>query len=148
MRNQHLYKCPAIDMPICSMQMSDNCFDLSSTVCQPKRDFIGIFEGGWKCKFTSCEVPGSAWANLQPAEHILFCKYFSKTLSFSFKSFRLPGPGGSGGRSQNCTKTFLRQVGMCMQILSRSIQGFGFPLALATYQQTSKHSSLRPFIYI
>jgi len=50
-------------------------------------------------------------------------------VSFSFLEFQAPGPGG-GSEYQTCTKTFLGQVGVCMQISSGLVLGFGFPLAL------------------
>jgi len=47
------------------------------------------------------EVTGAARVNMQFAEHL--CP----------SGFRVSGPPGQGG--QTCIKTFLRQVGMCMQ---------------------------------
>jgi len=58
------------------------------------------------------EVPGAASVNLQPAEHIFFYKEFSK---MSPSAFSILGPPGPEGRGQTWTKTFLGQVGMCVQ---------------------------------
>jgi len=60
------------------------------------------------------EVPGAARVNLQSAEHLLFCKQFSKMRSSAFRVSGSPGPDREGG-GQTCTKTFLGQVGMCVQ---------------------------------
>jgi len=51
---------------------------------------------------------------LQPAEHILFYKEFSKMSPSAFSILRPPGPGGRGW-GQTWTKTFLGQLGMCVQ---------------------------------
>jgi len=42
------------------------------------------------------EVPGSARVNLQPVEHLLFCKQFSKMFP---SAFSILGPGGRGQES-------------------------------------------------
>jgi len=54
---------------------------------------------------TKAEVTGAAQVNLQPAEHLLFCKQFSKMCPSAFSVFGPPGPGGGRG-DQACTKTF------------------------------------------
>jgi len=47
------------------------------------------------------EVPGPARVNLQPAEHPLLCKQFSKMFPSAFSVLGPPGPGGRGGRGSN-----------------------------------------------
>jgi len=61
-----------------------------------------------------------------------------------------PGPGVGGGRGKTCTKTFLGQVGMCVENIIKIVQGFGFPLThhIPTDGQTNKLISGRPFLYI
>jgi len=41
-----------------------------------------------------------------------------------------PGPGGKGGGGQTIPKPFLDRWGCACKMLPRSLQGFGFPLAL------------------
>jgi len=53
------------------------------------------------------EVPGAARVNLQPAEHFLLCKQLLE--------FEAPRPICGRGGGQTCTKTYLGQVGMCVQ---------------------------------
>jgi len=48
----------------------------------------------------------------------------------AFKVSGPPGPGGGQGGGQTGTKTFLGQVGMCVQNFIKISEGFGFPLAL------------------
>jgi len=63
---------------------------------------------GITCCFLTklAEVPGAARVNMQPAEHL----YPS-----GFRVSGPPGPGVGEGVGQTCIKTFLGQVGMCMQ---------------------------------
>jgi len=61
-----------------------------------------------------------------------------------------PGLGGEGGGDQTWTKTFLGQVGMCVQnFIMIPVQGIGFPLALhiPTNKQTNKHLYAHFYIY-
>jgi len=60
------------------------------------------------------EVPRAARVDLQPAEHLPFCKEFSKMFPSAF-SVLGPQVQGGGGGGQTCTKTFLGQVGMCIE---------------------------------
>jgi len=46
------------------------------------------------------EIPGAALVNLQPVEHLLFCKQFSNMCPSAFSILGPPGPGGEGGRGQ------------------------------------------------
>jgi len=43
---------------------------------------------------TLAEVPGAAWINMQPAEHLLFCK---KMCPWAYGVSSPPGPGRGGG---------------------------------------------------
>jgi len=59
------------------------------------------------------EVPGTAWTNLQPEKHLLFCKQFQRCV-LQLIGFQAP-PRLKGGGGQSCIKTFLGQVEMCLQ---------------------------------
>jgi len=75
----------------------------------------------------------------------MFCK---KQCPSAFRVSSPPGTGGGGGGGQTSTKILLGQVWMCVKISSRSVQGFGFPLALhiPTDRQTNKCTPI--FVYI
>jgi len=94
---------------------------------------------------TLSEVPGAAWDNLQPAYHLLFCKQCSKMCP---SAFRVSGPQaeGGGGGDQNCTKSLLGEVGMCVQNFIKISVGFGFPLAL--HIPTDKETYIFTPIYV
>jgi len=61
------------------------------------------------------EVPWTFQVNLQPAEHLLFWKQFSKMCPSAVRISGPPCPDGGGGKCQTCTKTFLEQMGMWVQ---------------------------------
>jgi len=96
---------------------------------------------GILCFFYSsiAEVPGAARVNLQPAEHL-------KNVFFSFYGFKPPGPKGEGAGIKPALKSSLDRWGCAWKISSRSVQGFGFPLAL--HIPTDKQTSVHPFLYI
>jgi len=73
------------------------------------------------------EVPGASLANLQPAEHLLFCKQFSKTCPSAFRDSEPLRSEGAGVKT--APKSSLDRCG-CSCKISRSLQGFGFPKAL------------------
>jgi len=77
---------------------------------QTKTDQTWTFFG-WDLYIRLAEVPGAARVNLQHALHILFNKQFTNKF---LSAFRVSGSPGVRGQDQNCTKTFLGQVGMCV----------------------------------
>jgi len=101
-------------------------------------------------KFTKCfkkkglfmvqlaEVPGSARVNLQLDEHLLFCKQFSKMWRSAYRGLGPPGPGGCWG--QPCTKTFLGQVGMCLQNFINISAGVWLSISPT---HTNRHTDIR-----
>jgi len=88
--------------------------------------------------------------SLQPAKHILFYKDFSKMSPSAFSILGPPGPGGAGAGVKPVPKHSLDRWGSVCKISSRSVQGFGIPLALhiPTNRQTDRQTSVRPFLYI
>jgi len=72
--------------------------------------------------------------NLQPAEHLLFCKQFSKMCP---SAFRVSGPPGGGG-CQIYSKTFLGQTAMCVQNFIKIHAGVWISISpLHTNRQTN-----------
>jgi len=88
--------------------------------------------------FKLTEVPSASRFNLQPAEHLLFCKHFSKIFH---SAFSILGPQVQGGGAG--IKPSPWAGGGVYKISSRSVPGFGFPLALHI-----PVTSVPPFIYI
>jgi len=84
------------------------------------------------------KVPGTR-VTLQPAEHLLFFKQFSKMCPSAYRVSCPPGPDGGGGRDKTFTKTFLVQLGICVQNFIKIRAGFGFPVArqIPTDRQTN-----------
>jgi len=87
------------------------------------------------------EVPGAARVNLQPAEHLKSVK----SVSFSFSVLGPLNPGGGAVGFKRAPKPSLDRWGCACKISSRSMQGFGFPLALHT--PTDRQTSVCPFLY-
>jgi len=89
-------------------------------------------------------LPGSAArVHLQPAEHILFYKEFSK---MSPSAFSILGPPQAQGGIKPGPKPSLDRRGCVCKISSRLVQGFGFPLTL--HKPTDKQTSVHPYLYI
>jgi len=95
--------------------------------------------------FQLAEVPGAAWINLQPAEHLLFCKQFSKLCP---SALSVLGPPGPGGRVNPAPKPFMGRRGCECKISSRSVQGFGFPLTLHTPTDRETNNHLNAHFYM
>jgi len=88
------------------------------------------------------EVPGTAWAYLQPAENLLFCK---KMCPSAYRVSIHQAQGVRAGVKPGPRPSFDRW-GCACKISSRSVKGFGFPLAL--HISTDRQTSVCPFIYI
>jgi len=58
-----------------------------------KRNFLARFKKNHKYIHILAEVPGAAWVNLRPAEHLLYCKQFSK-ICLKLQEFQAPRPRG------------------------------------------------------
>jgi len=86
------------------------------------------------------EVPGAAWVNMQPAEHLC-------PSGFGFQAPQAQGWEG-GGVKPALKLSFARWECEC-KISSRSVQGFGIPLPLhiPTDGQTDKHLCAHFYIY-
>jgi len=74
--------------------------------------------------------------------------FFSKMSPSAFSILGHPGPGGGGGGSQTWTKTFLGQVGMCVQnfIMIRAVVWISISPP-HTNKQTDRQTSVRTFLY-
>jgi len=67
----------------------------------------------------------------------------------AFRVSSPPGPGGEGGGDQTWTKTFLGQVGMCVQNFIKIGAGIWISISPPhTNRRTNKQTSVRPFSYI
>jgi len=64
---------------------------------------------------TIAKVPGAAQVNLQPTEHLLCGKQFSKNVIFRFYGFRLPRPRWGGVGVKPAPKPSFGQVGIWVQ---------------------------------
>jgi len=84
--------------------------------------------------------------NLQPADHLLFFKQFSKMYP---SAFTVSGPDGRGGGGQTFTKTFLGQLWMCIQNFTKIRARVWISINPPHInRQTNKQTSVQPFIYI
>jgi len=98
--------------------------------------------------FLLAKVPGADRVNLQPAAHLLFCiKCVLKLIGFQAP----PGPGGGRERGHIGTKTFLGQVGMCVQNCVKISGGVSISISpphtnRQTEGQTDKHLYAHFFI--
>jgi len=93
------------------------------------------------------EVPGAAQVNLQLAEHLLFCKQYSKICPSAF-SILSPQAQGGGGEGQTCTKTLLGQVRMCVENFIKIGAGVWISISPPhTNRQTDKHLYTHFYIY-
>jgi len=97
--------------------------------------------------FKLAEVSGAARINLQPAEQLLFCKHFSKMCPSALRVSDLPGSGGRGSWGQNCTKIFVRQVGMWVQNFIKINVGVWISIR-RPHIPTDKHLYANLYIYI
>jgi len=88
--------------------------------------------------------------NLQPAEHLLFRKQFSKMFSSAFRVLDPPGPDpGGGGGDQTCAKNFLGQVEMFVRNFIKIGAGVWISISPPhTNRQTDKQTPVRPFLYL
>jgi len=86
------------------------------------------------------ELPWAARVNLQPAEHLLFCKQFSKTCPSAYRVQAPQAQSEEGAGAKPAPKPSLDSWGCACKISLRSVQGFGFLFALhiPTDRQTNK----------
>jgi len=78
--------------------------------------------------------PNLSYLSLQPSDYLLSCKHFSEKFPF-----QAPSPRGRG-QVQNCTKTLLGQVGVCVQNFIKIGAGLWITISHPhTNRQTNKH---------
>jgi len=87
--------------------------------------------------FKLAEVPGAAWVNMQPAEHL--CP----------SGFRDSGPQAQGWEGGSNLHQNLPWTGRNVRVKFHQdrCRGLDFHLP-STYQQTDKQTSVHPFLYI
>jgi len=123
----------------CSIDSSVELHEGSHLSLKFSNDFI-LNEGTLLIYYALAEVPSAARINMQPAEHLC---------TSGFRVSGPPGPGVGGGRGQTCIKTFLRQVGMCVQNFIKIGAGVWISICPThSNRRTNRQTSLRPFIYI
>jgi len=85
------------------------------------------------------EVPGAARINLRPAEHLLFCKQFSKMCP---SAFRVSGPQGVSEQGSKLHKNLLRTGGdMRAKFYQDPFRSFDSHLP-STYQKTHRQINI------